>query len=147
MPFQGRPWSRPQARNSPCCRGAAWGPGTALGGTTTPPRVVPCSKNAILPQTLMAQGIRGVFIGLFFILGTRAMQFVSGHKKTRPAVARRADFCYNGRGGRCYQHLPRVNTLGSQLHLLTVGLLYPFCVVKSRLRPPKTGGFFYGEKQ
>lgn len=87
------------------------------------------------------------FCGVLFILGTRAMQFGFRHKKTRPAVARRADFCYNGRGGRCYQHLPRVNTMGSQLHLLTVGLLYPFCVVKSRLRPPKTGGFFYGKKQ
>ena len=58
----------PAGAKRPCCWGAVRGGGTTLGGTTTPPRVVPCSKNAFMPQIIVPQGIAGVFIGVFFFL-------------------------------------------------------------------------------
>ena len=61
---------------------------------------------------------------------------INGHKKPALPLQGGRISVIMAEGKRYWQYRLRVNTLRSQLYLPTVGLLYPFCGVKSRLRPP-----------
>ena len=66
---------------------------------------------------------------------------INRHKKTRPAVARRADFCYNGRRQEVLA-LPLASTREVSSHAPTVGLLYPFGGIKARVQTSQNGRIF-----
>lgn len=63
-------------------------------------------------------------------------------KKTRPAVARRADFCYNGQRQEVFP-APLASTREVSSHAPTVGLLYPFGGIKARVQTSQNGRIFY----
>lgn len=101
----------------------------------TPPgsfRVPICIKSL---ESLVTQWLEA----LFFI---KKKVYRNRHKKTRPAVARRADFCYNGRRQEVLA-VPLASTREVSSHAPTVGLLYPFGGIKARVQTSQNGRIFY----
>lgn len=68
---------------------------------------------------------------------------LNGHKKPALPLQGGRISVIMAEGKRYWQYRLRVNTLRSQLHLLTVGLLYPFGGIKARVQTSQNGRIFY----